>query len=236
MLTMKKINEQPFTRAELDRRHRQKHKKAVNERQKQYREKNKKAYNEKQKEYKNKHKEHFSNLSKERYKNNKNWHEEYRAKNKEKIKQYRQQNKDHLNELARIRYEKNKDKMREYRQQNKDKINKSNSKWQKKKRKTDSLYKIKQILRSSVSQSFRRLSLNKPTDTKKLLGCSFEEAKAHIEQLFLEGMCWENYGSWHIDHKRPVSSFAEEELHLMNLIENLQPLWAKDNLKKGSSI
>ena len=91
-------------------------------------------------------------------------------------------------------------------------------------------------LRSAVYKAFKRIGQNKPTNTLKLLRCTWEEAKAHFESLFLEGMTWENYGEWHIDHIRPVASFSgasEEELKQMNHISNLQPLWAIDNIKKG---
>ena len=48
-------------------------------------------------------------------------------------------------------------------------------------------------------------------------------------------MYWENHGEWHIDHIRPVSSFTEKDMHLMNHISNLQPLWAEDNLLKSDN-
>ena len=95
---------------------------------------------------------------------------------------------------------------------------------------TDLLYKIKRSLRTSVSSAFRRIGQNKPARTEQLLGCSWLEAKAHFERLFQEGMRWDNHGEWHIDHIRPVASFKPDELHLMNHISNLQPLWAEENL------
>lgn len=95
-------------------------------------------------------------------------------------------------------------------------------------------------LRSAVYSAFKRIRQNKPTDTIALLGCTWEEAKAHIESLFQEGMTWENHGrgdgKWQIDHIRPVASFkgaSEEELKQMNHISNLQPLWTADNLSKS---
>jgi hypothetical protein len=35
------------------------------------------------------------------------------------------------------------------------------------------------------------------------------------------------------NQSRPVSSFEEHELEKTNVITNLQPLWATDNLSKG---
>ena len=97
------------------------------------------------------------------------------------------------------------------------------------------LIKIKDVLRSSCRDAFKRIGQNKPTNTQILLGCTWKEAKAHFESLFQEGMNWQNHGKlgWHIDHIRPASSFTKEDMHLMNHISNLQPLWWYDNLSKS---
>lgn len=95
----------------------------------------------------------------------------------------------------------------------------------------------KNRLRQAISRAFKRISQKKNTNTETILGCSYETAVRHIESLFREGMSWDNYGltGWHIDHIRPLSSFAEEELHLANRIENLQPLWAEENIRKSDA-
>jgi hypothetical protein len=71
----------------------------------------------------------------------------------------------------------------------------------------------------------------------KLLGCTVKELKAHLAAQFRPGMSWGNYGEWHIDHLRPCASFdltdPEQQRQCFNYT-NLQPLWAKDNLSKGS--
>lgn len=74
---------------------------------------------------------------------------------------------------------------------------------------------------------------------ESLLGYSLEDLKSHLASLFSDGMTWENYGDWHIDHIRPVSSFDIKDEYCQDFIDcwsltNLQPLWAKDNLSKGS--
>lgn len=81
--------------------------------------------------------------------------------------------------------------------------------------------------------------INKSAATLELIGCSPIQLKERLESLFTSGMSWENYGEWHIDHIRPCDSFdltLESEQLLCFNYNNLQPLWAKDNLKKGSKI
>ena len=230
---MKNLKQKEYTKRCEDK-YKEIYKKKRLEYNRRYIEKNREQYNKKQRERWENNKETYKEYNKISYSRNKKWHEEYRAKNKEKAALYRQEHQKHLNELARIRYAKNKDKHREYRQQNKERINEHNKNWLKKVRKTDSLFRIKAVFRSAVYHSFKRIGLNKPTNTEKLLGCTTEEAKSYIESLFQEGMSWENYGKWHIDHIRPVCTFTEEDIYLMNDIKNLQPLWAEDNFKKSS--
>jgi hypothetical protein len=91
-------------------------------------------------------------------------------------------------------------------------------------------------MRSGCSRVVKQLSLGKkPASTFKWIGCSPEELKAHLESLFTEGMTWENYGEWHVDHIRPVCSFTAEEWEQVNHYTNLQPLWAEDNYSKISA-
>jgi hypothetical protein len=52
-------------------------------------------------------------------------------------------------------------------------------------------------------------------------------------------MTWDNYGrgGWHIDHIIPSSSAIDiESLIKLQHYTNLQPLWAIDNMKKGSKL
>ncbi len=60
----------------------------------------------------------------------------------------------------------------------------------------------------------------------------------HLEKQFTEGMNWDNYGEWHVDHKKPMTLFNftstdDHEFKLCWCLDNLQPLWELDNLSKG---
>ena len=63
----------------------------------------------------------------------------------------------------------------------------------------------------------------------------------HLESKFLPGMGWHNRSDWHIDHIRPISSFGidhwdSDAWKTCFALENLQPLWATDNIKKGARV
>lgn len=67
-----------------------------------------------------------------------------------------------------------------------------------------------------------------------------EDLKEHLENQFKDGMTWDNYGlyGWHIDHIIPKSYFKydnpeDKEFQKCWALENLQPLWAKENLRKA---
>ena len=69
------------------------------------------------------------------------------------------------------------------------------------------------------------------------MGCSPEFLKEHLQSKFKDGMNWDNYGSWHIDHIIPLSSAkTTEEFNTLCHYTNLQPLWASENLSKGKKM
>jgi hypothetical protein len=54
--------------------------------------------------------------------------------------------------------------------------------------------------------------------------------KKHINNNLREGMSWENYGKWEIDHIKPLTAFDETALPSeVNALSNLQPLWKEEN-------
>lgn len=77
----------------------------------------------------------------------------------------------------------------------------------------------------------------------KLLGYNEYELKDHLESKFKPGMSFENMGKWHVDHVKPKSWFNllnedgtinEEEIKKCWALDNLQPLWAKENISKNN--
>ena len=78
---------------------------------------------------------------------------------------------------------------------------------------------------------------SKSKSTMELVGCDISDFIAHIESQFQLGMKMDNYGRWHIDHRKPCASFDltdEEEQKKCFHFTNLQPLWGKENLSKGA--
>ena len=101
---------------------------------------------------------------------------------------------------------------------------------------TDMKYKLTRLIRTRISNS---LKSTKPSSSITVLGCTVTELIKSLESKFQPGMTWENHGEWHIDHIDPISSFdlskLDEFLKACHYT-NLQPLWAIDNLRKGSKI
>jgi hypothetical protein len=81
----------------------------------------------------------------------------------------------------------------------------------------------------------------KIASTLALLGCSIEFFKSYFEQRFSDGMSWDRFmkGEIHIDHIRPCAAFDlsnPEHQKVCFHYSNLQPLCARDNLRKGSRL
>ena len=104
------------------------------------------------------------------------------------------------------------------------------NKREKDRRDNDPIYKMKINIRRRI----RKFIINKIGNTTDILGCSYDEVRVHISNKFREGMSWDNYGEWHIDHIKPLAlAHTEEETYDLCHYTNLQPLWAIENLKKG---
>lgn len=134
-------------------------------------------------------------------------------------------------------YQKNRNKViqhqLEYIKNNRDKVNKRhNNKYH-----SDINYKLKHNLKRRMNNAIKGYFKN--DSTIKLLGCDLETVKKHLASKFTQGMNWENYGKWHIDHIIPCASFDlsdPEQQRKCFHYTNLQPLWAKDNMNKRDKV
>lgn len=111
------------------------------------------------------------------------------------------------------------------------------SKRGKQRRQTDHQFKLATNLRNRLWYALKGNA--KSTQTLELLGCSIERLQFHLQSQFTEGMAWDNYGKWHIDHIIPCASFDLSDPAQQRVCfhyTNLQPLWARDNLSKGDKL
>jgi len=117
----------------------------------------------------------------------------------------------------------------------KDEINENRRKTLQKRRDEDPKYRVMMALHCRLYMAVKQ----KKGKTMELTGCSKQELLDYLESKFSEGMTWENYGKWHIDHIRPCVSFnlqdSEEQKKCFHWT-NLQPLWAVDNIRKGGKV
>jgi hypothetical protein len=137
---------------------------------------------------------------------------------------YRNEHKEQINNYQENYRAKNKDKARIY-QNNRTKI--------------DPCFRLARILRGRTRMAIK--NGQKAGSAVKDLGCSVEELKTYLENRFMPGMSWDNWGlfGWHIDHIIPLSSFdLTDRTQFLKACHytNLQPLWATDNMKKGDNI
>jgi len=166
-----------------------------------------------------------------------------RSSCKECDKEYRKETYEHFKEYRSKYNDKNKNKIRET-CKNWESNNKEKRKIQKKKyrNKNKHIFAWKSVLRNTLT----RMNTEKEGHTIDLLGYSAIELKAHIEKLFTVEMSWNNYGEWHIDHIKPVSSFDKDtEVSVVCSLKNLQPMWSttrkingivyEGNLNKGNN-
>lgn len=159
---------------------------------------------------------------------NKKSQELYRKNNRETLREnnkiYERNNKEKAIKRSEKWYENNKEKAiektKKWREENKDK----RAKQAKQHRlKNPHIYAWRTIL----TDCLKRFGKNKEGHTVDLLKYSAVDLKKHIELLFTEGMSWDNYGKWHIDHIKMVSEFDKNTPpYIVNELSNLRPLWA----------
>ena len=163
----------------------------------------------------------------------------YYSNNNEKVKlrvnKYRKSNLDKVKEVRTRIYERDRERIlmvnKLYRENNREKRNE----YTRNRKSTDPIFKLKHLMNSRMRIFMRSRNIQKHNKTFDIIGCTPNELKEHIQTQFNNGMSWDNQGEWHIDHIIPLSSGKnEDEIIRLCHYTNLQPLWAIDNMKKGS--
>jgi len=100
---------------------------------------------------------------------------------------------------------------------------------------------FKDKIRKKISEKIRRVLVGdrRSVNYKDVLYYSDSQLKSHLEKQFRDGMSWDNYGEWHIDHKIPVSAFnlmCDEDIKRCWSLKNLQPLFADENIRKSNKL
>ena len=127
----------------------------------------------------------------------------------------------------------NREKLSEYQRIYREKNPLYNSNYQKNKRIVDINYRLIGNMRARICNIIQ----NKTKNTFECLGVDIDVFKNYIESKFMNGMTWENYGEWQLDHILPISiGKNEKEICELNYYTNLRPLWKHDNLVKSNKI
>lgn len=158
-------------------------------------------------------------------------------------------------ESSREYYSKNKEtilaKLQKYNRENPGKRSATRAKSQKKnmpkilaktrqRRIADKNFAIKSRLRTRMRNAIVAVKgAKKSAPTEALVGCSIEFLKGYIEARFKDGMSWDNFGKWHIDHIIPCAEFDLIDPNQQKMCfrySNLQPLWAAENIRKSDKV
>ena len=140
------------------------------------------------------------------------------------------------------RIRKNKIKNERFKERMKDpeyrkKHNERKEKWDKERRDIDPIFAMKKRVSCRIRNYMSREGYEKKLRTHEILGIDWPGFKEHMERQFVNGMSWENRDQWHIDHIIPLATaICEDDVIRLNHYTNLQPLWAEDNIIKGSKI
>ena len=100
--------------------------------------------------------------------------------------------------------------------------------------------KIDQIFNNITKRTYKALlrqNVNKKFTYLELLGCDLLEFELDLISKLKDGMTFDNYGEWVIDHIKPISLFNlnnDNELFECCNYNNLQPLWKIDNILKSN--
>lgn len=123
---------------------------------------------------------------------------------------------------------------REWREKNRDiLLEKSRERWAS----ASPRDRLRSYIGAAISRSLKRGG-KQGKSWESCVGYTAVELRAHLERQFSQGMSWDNYGKWHVDHIIPAASFQydtadDPEFRACWALTNLRPLWASENIRKS---
>jgi hypothetical protein len=160
-------------------------------------------------------------------------------------KKYREKNKDTLSEYHKKWSENKKEHLikyhKEWREKNIDKHRENKRNYERTRKANDPIYKLINNFRTAIYQVLKENQIQKNGHYFETLKYSPENLIEHLESKFKDNMTWNNYGEWHVDHIKPISSFqiteiGDKEFMSCWSLENLQPLWGEENIRKSNKL
>jgi len=158
---------------------------------------------------------------------------------------WRNNNKEYLSQKHKKWSETNREYLKEYhqkwREKNIDKYRETKRDYERTRKLNDPIYRLISNFKSAMSTVLKESNVDKYGHYFDILGYTPEELIIHLEKQFTEGMTWENYGEFHVDHKLPISSFnikeiGDEEFMRCWCLDNLQPMWGEENIRKSNKL
>ena len=130
---------------------------------------------------------------------------------------------------------------KEWREKNIDRHRENKRNYERTRKHNDPLYKLISNFRTAIYQVLKENNVDKNGHYFEILKYSPKELISHLEKQFKDGMTWDNYGEWHVDHSVPLSSFNIKEIGDSEFMKcwslsNLQPMWGEENIKKSNKI
>jgi len=170
------------------------------------------------------------------------YYQDNKKKKKRQAHQWRQNNKERTRKTDRQYYQDNKEqykkKVRIYTQNHKAERNER----ERNRKQNDPAFALRGNISSRVSME---LTSNKGSKNGRsvldALPYTIPQLKEHLEKQFEPWMNWNNYGEWHLDHIYPHSKLPYDSMEHPNFLkawalENLQPLEATENIRKGNKV
>ncbi len=159
---------------------------------------------------------------------------------KECTKRYYQDNKEGLKEYSRQYHQNNKESIKECTKQYHQDHKEQERVYWKKRHRENPKFRLNACMSSGIGRSLRYRNISKNgRHWESLVDFNLEELIIHLEGLFQLEMTWKNQGKWHLDHIKPISLFNFESINDPEFkecwnLDNLQPLWAEDNIRKSN--